>query len=214
MDSGRPSPRRRGPGVRSEESDLSPDVERDLAERARVDIDAFAELYRHYLPRIHAFAWRRTGNRQAAEDICAATFEAALKNIGGFRWRSGGFGAWLYRIAANQVIDHHRREARPTTDRGQQAMAAMHSPTDPTTPDAALDALGGDREALRTALDGLNPRYQRALSLRFLADLDHAEAAQAMGLTRPAFAVVLSRALRALRRSLPDSLEGGDHTDG
>ena len=214
MDSGQPSPGRHGPGVGNERIDLSDATERDLAERARVDIDAFAELYRHSLPKIHAFAWRRTGNRQAAEDICAATFEAALKGIGSFQWRSGGFGAWLYRIAANQVIDHHRREARPTSDRGQQAMAAMHTPTELDTPDAALDALGGDREKLRAALDLLNPRYQRAISLRFLADLDHADAARAMGLTRPAFAVVLSRALRSLRRTLDTDPRGGDDTDG
>ena len=214
MESGQPSPGRHGPGVGNERTDLPHAIERDLAERARVDIDAFAELYRHYLPKIHAFAWRRTGNRQAAEDICAATFEAALKGIDGFRWRSGGFGAWLHRIAANQVIDHHRREARPASDRGQQAMAAMHTPTEHDTSDAALDALGDDRGRLRAALDELHPRYQRAISLRFLADLDHAEAAQAMGLTRPAFAVVLSRALRALRRTLEAEPRGGDSSHG
>lgn len=188
--------------------------ERDLAERARVDIDAFAELYRHYLPRIHAFAWRRTGDRQAAEDICAATFEAALKGIGGFRWRNGGFGAWLYRIAANQVIDHHRREARPTTDRGQHAMATMQAPIDTDVMDGVLDDTADGRDELRAAIAGLNPRYRRAISLRYLADLDHAEAARAMGLTRPAFAVVLSRALRSLRTSLDADPRGGERTDG
>ena len=93
-------------------------------------------------------------------------------------------------------------------------MAAMHTPTEPDTPEHVLERLGGGREELRQALDQLNPRYQRALSLRFLADLDHAEAAQAMGLTRPAFAVVLSRALRALRRTLDANPEGGDQADG
>ncbi len=213
MDPGRSRPRRHGPGDAAARTDLDPAVERDLAERARVDIDAFAELYRHYLPRIHAFAWRRTGDRQAAEDVCAATFEAALKAIGGFRWRRGGFGAWLYRIAANQVIDHHRREARPGSDRGQRAMATMHTPVDPATVEAGLDRLSGDADELRSALDRLNPRYQQAVSLRFLADLDHGEAARAMGLTRPAFAVVLSRALRALRRELGHD-EGGERADG
>ena len=213
MDPGRPSARRHHPGDDASNGELDPAIERDLAERAGVDIDAFAELYRHYLPRIHAFAWRRTGDRQAAEDICAATFESALGAIGGFRWRRGGFGAWLYRIAANHVVDHHRREARPTSDRGQQAMAAMHTPTSPPAADAGLDTLGEDAARLRAALDRLNPRYQRAVALRYLADLDHADAAQAMGLTRPAFAVVLSRGLRALRRELGHA-EGGDGIDG
>ena len=78
---------------------------------------------------------------------------------------------------------------------------------------AGLDTLGEDAARLRAALDRLNPRYQRAVALRYLADLDHADAAQAMGLTRPAFAVVLSRGLRALRRELGHA-EGGDGIDG
>ena len=79
-------------------------VERRLVDRARVDPDAFSELYRNYLDRVHAYAWRRTGSREAAEDICAATFEAAYRGLGRFRWRSGGFAPWLFRIASNEVV--------------------------------------------------------------------------------------------------------------
>ena len=59
-----------------------------------------------------------------------------------------------------------------------------------------------DTGRLREAFDQLPDRYQRVLSLRYLAGLDPAEAAQAMGLAKPALAVVLSRALKALRREL------------
>ncbi len=173
--------------------------ERDLVERARVDIDAFAELYRRYLPRIHSFALRRTGSVEAAEDVCSATFEAALRNIARFKWKPGGVAPWLFRIAGNQTIAHYRREGRPQTDRGQRAMAQLHLDTSDTDP---AGSLGDDDAELRLALDALNPRYQRAIALRYLADLDHGSAAAAMGLARPAFAVVLSRALAAMRREL------------
>lgn len=185
--------------VTRREADLR--AERDLVERARVDTDAFADLYRRYLPQVHAYAQRRTGSTEAAEDICSATFEAAFDKLHRFRWRPGGFAPWLMRIAANQTIAHYRREGRAATDRGQLAMARLHR--DHSIDDVPLD----DFADLRLAFDRLPARYQRALSLRYLADLDPAEAAEAMGLAGPALAVVLSRAKKALRRELA-RLEG------
>ena len=173
--------------------------------RAATDFDAFAELYRRYLPRVHDFAYRRTGSTQAAEDICSATFEAALRSIGRYRWRSGGFGPWLFRIASRQTIAHYRREGRPASERGQTAMARLASPHAP----GADTAFAGDDGQLRIALDRLNDRYQQAITLRYIARLDTTEAARAMGLTKSAFSVVLSRATKALRREL-DEREGGD----
>ncbi len=173
-------------------------------ERARSDAGAFAELYRCYLPRVHAYAWRRTGSQEAAEDITSQVFEAALRGLPRFRWRPGGFGPWLFRIASNQVIAHYRREGRAASERGQYAMATM---TQPTAGDDFTDLVGGeDTEMVRRALAELTPRYQRAIDLRYLAGLDHDEAAKAMGLAKPAFAVVLSRALRALRRTIDRDL--------
>lgn len=178
--------------------------ERALAARAGTDPTAFAELYRRYLPRIHDFAFRRTGSVEAAEDICAATFESALRSIDGFRWGSGGFAPWLYRIASRQTITHYRREGRAASERGQRAAADL-APGSAPAADVVVETLGDDMQGLRLALDTLNDRYQRAISLRYLADLDIAEAAQAMGLARPAFSVVLTRAMSALRRELERS---------
>lgn len=183
--------------------ETTPD-ERALVDAARTDAAAFAEIYRQYLPRVHAYAWRRTGSREAAEDITSQVFETALRGLPRYRWRPGGFAPWLFRIAANQVIAHYRREGRASSDRGQLAMATM---VETTVGDGFTDLVGSDDTAMvRRALATLNPRYQRAVDLRYLAGLDHDEAARAMGLAKPAFAVVLSRALRALRRAVDAEL--------
>ena len=68
-----------------------------------------------------------------------------------------------------------------------------------------------DNDRLREALARLTPRYQRAIDLRYLTNLEHDAAAKAMGLAKPAFAVVLSRALKALGREWA-RLEGNDST--
>lgn len=182
-----------------------------LVERARTDTQAFAELYRFYLPRIHAFAYRRSGSRDVAEDVTAATFENALKNLHRFEPRGGGFGAWLFRIAANQLNDHHRRNGRARGDRGQRAMS--HLITRVEQPDEEV-LINESQTIVREALSKLTPRYQRALSLRYLSGLSNEEAAEAFGVSRSTMAVIVHRSLKSLKKHLEgvdvDGLIGAD----
>ena len=169
-------------------------------ERARTDPDAFAELYRRYVDRVHAYARRRTGSCEAAEEITSATFEKALRGLHRFRWGPGGVGPWLFRIAANELTDHHRRQGRRRGDRRQRAVDRL---ADRVAFDDLETVENADRVMqLRIALDGLNPRYQRALSLRHLAGLDHHDAARAMGLSPKVMAVLVHRATAALAKQM------------
>lgn len=174
--------------------------ERELVEQARVDVDAFAELYRLYVHRIHTFAYRRCGDSDLAEDITASTFERALRGLGGFQWNRGGIAPWLFRIAANELTDHYRRSGRRRGERTQRAADRLQDR-------AALDDLdrieSADQvELLRSALDQINPRYQKVLVLRYLSGLDHESAARAMGVKPSLMAVLVHRATAALRRSI------------
>lgn len=171
----------------------------DLVARARQDSAAFGTLYRRYVDRIYAFAHRRTWTREAAEDITAATFERAYRNLDRFDADGAGFGPWLFRIAANELVDHYRREGRSRTDRGQRALRVLAD--DPVVDD--LDAIerNEDVQAMLEAMVTLRPRYQKALTLRYLAELDADDAAEAMGCSKPVLAVTLHRALTALRRA-------------
>jgi RNA polymerase sigma factor (sigma-70 family) len=67
-----------------------------------------------------------------------------------------------------------------------------------------LDGVDRDDEVRRMlgALETLRPRYQQAIKLRYLADLEAEDAARAMGCTKPVLAVTLHRALAALRRAV------------
>ena len=185
---------------RAEVSDGRLANEAGLIERARSgDANAFAAIYRHYLPQIYAFSYRRCGSREIAEDVTAAVFEKAYRNLGKFEPRGGGFGAWLFRIAANQMNDHHRRSDRPSSDRGQIAMGRLMTESD----DPIDDVLRSEQSfVVREALDSIKPRYRKALSLRYLSGLTNEEAAAAMGVTRSTMAVLVHRSLKALRRQL------------
>jgi RNA polymerase sigma-70 factor, ECF subfamily len=198
---GRANPEQQEPGAAAPAFD-----ERALVVRARSDPSAFGVLYRAYIDRIYAFAFRRTWTREAAEDVTAATFERAMRNLEHFDVEGAGFGPWLFRIAANELVDHYRREGRTRSDRGQRG---LHVLADQPVEDD-VDAIEREDEVrdMIEALGTLRPRYQRALTLRYLAGLSADEAATAMGCSKPVLAVTLHRALGALRRAVePDPSE-------
>ncbi|MDY7100584.1 MAG: RNA polymerase sigma factor [Actinomycetota bacterium] len=188
-------------------------LERILAHAARTDSLAFARLYRQYLPKIHAFVYRRSRSREVAEDITAATFEKAYRQLQASQSKAGGFGPWLYRIASNELADHYRRVGRTKSDRGQKAMGALHAwyAVNDIEHDEIGSDLAADREVVLVAMAKLNPRYQEALSLRYLEGRPLDDAAAAMGTSVPVAAVTLRRALKALRREIDRLAAGDDH---
>jgi RNA polymerase sigma-70 factor (ECF subfamily) len=157
-------------------------------------------LYRRYVNQIYAFAHRRTWTREAAEDVTATTFERAYRNLARFDVGGSGFAPWLFRIAANELVDHYRREGRSRSPRGQRALRAL---ADDHTHDD-LEGVERDEEIdnMLVALDRLRPRYQQALTLRYLSGFSADEAAEAMGCSKSVLAVTLHRALGALRREV------------
>ena len=173
--------------------------ERGLAEAARSSPDAFAVLYRRYVGRVHAFAFRRSGSREVAEEVTSATFERAWRAMPSFEWRGGGFKAWLFAIAARELAGWYRRNARGNNVRAQRALRLLHTDTAVDDDRAGVE---DDLAALRDALSTLPERYQEVISLRHLAGLEPAEAAAAMGCTKAVLAVTLHRATKALRRAV------------
>ena len=174
--------------------------ERTLVHRVQRDgdMEAFGVLYRRHVDAIHGFAYRRSGSSPVADDVTSSTFERALRRIDTFRWRAAGLRPWLMRIASNELVTHYRAEARGRTDRALGAMHALSESSDDDPSDAVLSGAEADR--LRAAMDELNPRYQRAIALRYLAGLSNRDAAAAMGVSTVNMAVTLHRALGALRK--------------
>lgn len=176
--------------------------EQALVERARTDADAFAALYRRYVDRVHAFAYRRSGSQEVAEDVTAATFERALRYLDGFTWRPGGFAPWLFRIASNEVATHYRREYRARSNKAQAVFHALQ----PSVGDGGYEDVERRLDApvaeVVEAMNAISPRYQQVLALRFLAGLSLEEAAVAMECSKPTMSVTVHRAVGALRKAM------------
>jgi RNA polymerase sigma-70 factor (ECF subfamily) len=199
-------------------SRMDPTRERDLVVRSRLDGAAFGELYDFYLPRLFGFIVRRVGERSVAEDLTATTFERALTAVRRSDFRNESFGGWLYRVAANAVVDHVRNGRRLLRlgssgfddDPDVRDQARGHRRTAYSGDEGALDQFAGmlDRDQLARALRQLPEAHRRVLVLRFYDDLDVDEISSVLGCSRATFAVKLHRALAALRGAM-----GAETTD-
>jgi RNA polymerase sigma-70 factor (ECF subfamily) len=164
--------------------------DRLMIERAQRDPRRFGELYEAHFDRVYAFIARRVPRRPDVQDLTADVFHQALASLGRFEWRGVPFAAWLYRIAANAVADHHARAAR----------ARAVPPPDPDPPEGV--AAAERRAALYGAVRALPPDQRQAIELRFAEGRSIAEIAAVLGRSEGAVKQLQFRAIKALRQRL------------
>lgn len=124
-----------------------------------------------------------------ADDVFQETFLAALRAYDRRR-TSASPAAWIMAIAHNKAMDHHRstgRRALPVAELPEIARA---------DPEPVLDA--GHWARVRT----LPPKQRAALTLRYAADLSHAEVARALGCSEDAARRSAHEGLKTLRAKL------------
>lgn len=178
------------------------DAERQLAAKAcSGDRHAFGALYERYVDRIYRYVYFKVGHRAQAEDLTGQTFLKAWDAIGDYEWRDHPFGAWLFRIAHNLVVDHHRsrREVYGLDDASAQLEAKASR--DDVRPERVLAEMIS-MERVRHAIGRLTEEQQQVLVLRFFEGLDTGEVAELMGKRRGAIRGLQFRALSALRELL------------
>lgn len=79
-----------------------------LAQKARNgNKEAFDQLVRRYYPQIYNYIYRRTDNKEFAEDLTQETFLKLTRAIGRYV-PVAKFSTFLYRIAQNTLIDYYR----------------------------------------------------------------------------------------------------------
>ena len=172
-----------------------------IARLKNLDPDAWQDFFNEFYKKMYSFAYVRTGDVEAAEDIAAEVFAAAARGIDRYRPTGAPIGAWLYRIARNITADHLERRRRKPSVSIEGAEIDIESPNW----SGQLD----ERSDLLKSIAGLNDEHQEVLVLRFFHDCSVSETAKAMGKNEGAVRVLQHRAILALRRRLaPSSREG------
>ena len=177
--------------------------EKLLVQQAQSDPAAFGLLYDKYFQQIYAFIYLQTRDEALTKDVVAAAFESALHNIHKFEWRGFSFGAWLYRIARNELGQQRRRQKWLAPWQQSGLGTALH------TDGRALELRLQEKERLsqvQAALWQLSAKDRELITLRFWQELETEEVAQILGCSTQQVYVRLHRALKRLRQKM-DALQ-------
>ena len=150
----------------------------------------FEQFFHAHEDTILGYLWRITGDEQASHDIAQETFLRAWQRFEQVS-RYEQPRAWLFRVATNLASNHRRHRSI------HDATVTHISPTLPAT----LDPAAGIAESavVRAALLAMPVRQRSALVLRVVYGLSIPEIAEAIGASKAAAAMTLSRAREAFR---------------
>jgi RNA polymerase sigma-70 factor, ECF subfamily len=158
--------------------------------------EPFADVVAENLDAVYRYLVYLTGNRAAAEDLAAETFEKAFKSWRRFDPGRGAPRTWLCRSAHSGAVDWFRAEAR----RQRREEIYMR---DAELLEESVFADGFSPE-LEQALHRLTPAEREVVALRVLLELDGPNAARVLGISPTTCSTRLSRALNRLEEEVGD----------
>jgi len=170
--------------------------ERLLVEAAQKDPSRFGELYENNFERVYAFIARRVRDRAVVEDLTSDVFHKALTNFGRFEWRGVPFAAWLFRIAANVIVDRSSRAAKE--------LSSIDDPAEPPS-DTGPEEIE-NRAQLFRLVDRLPAGQRRAIVMRFAEQKSIREIAHELERTEGAVKQLQFRGMQTLRAKVGKKL--------
>jgi RNA polymerase sigma-70 factor, ECF subfamily len=164
------------------------------------DREALEALYLLHFDRIYSYLHLSVGNRHDAEDLTTQTFLKMLEAIGGFRWKSAPFSAWLFRIAHNLAMDHFRATKRWQPE---EEVPEPEGSEESSAEEAALESIG--RRSMLELIEKLSHEQKQVLTLKFVFNFSNGEAATILGKTEGAVKSLQHRALASLQKQISSS---------
>jgi len=175
------------------------DEDRALVAAAQTDLEAAGRLFDKYYADVFGYVYRNTLDRMVSQDLTSNVFLSAFRHLGLFRWRRVPFGAWLYRIATNEIRMHYRKLKRRAAANSEPVSPHLASES-PTA--AEMLAATEDYRLLHRALLQLSLKYRTVILLRFFEGKSIAEIASITGKARGTVKSQLHRGLERLQSAL------------
>ena len=163
--------------------------------RVRKDEDAFAELFRHFAPRVKAFLLKSGAGETLAEECTQEVMATLWHKAHLFDPARASVATWIFTIARNRKIDALRKQRRPEPED-----LPWGPEPEPDQEDAL--ALQQESERLGEALRQLPAKQRDLIERAYFGDLSHSEIAAETGLPLGTIRSRIRLALERLRHEM------------
>ena len=154
----------------------------------------FGRFYDRYVRSLLGYFQRRTRDPEAAADLTAETFAAALAARERFQARPAPASVWLFAIAHHKLADFHRRGSAENRMRRRLGIARIPLAAD----DAEMIEWLADDVALQMVSE-LPPEQRDAVRAHVIEDRDYGDIAREQLTSEATVRKRVSRGLHALR---------------
>jgi RNA polymerase sigma-70 factor (ECF subfamily) len=182
--------------------------EKQLIEKARTDPLAFGILYDSYYPKIFNYLLHRLAKADIAADITSEVFFKAMTKLHTFTWHDISFGAWLYKIANNEIKMYYRKKERRFFS--LEFLFEQHGFEVPDSEDIEQDYIAAEDKIaqykqfkqIQQKLAELPLLYQEVLVLRFFEEKSLAEISEITGKNLNTIKSLIARGTEKLKKQL------------
>lgn len=163
--------------------------------REHRDQSAFAELFRHFAPRVKAFLIRSGASQTLAEECTQEVMATLWHKAHLFEPSRASVATWVFTIARNRKTDMLRKQRRPEPE---------DLPWGPEPEPEQTETLARQQEAeqLGKAIAALPDKQRALVEAAYYGDLTHSEIAARTGLPLGTIKSRLRLALDRLRHEM------------
>lgn len=179
------------------------DIENLVLKAQSGDEDSFSVLFEIWFDRVYRYTAYRVDGPEC-EDVVSDIFLKVVKKLSRYKARPGvGFGAWLFRMAHNTIIDWYRKKKELLgSDLGEPEDDFFTRVVDQQPlPNKVTNNLY-DYARVYKFLKKLNPEHREILELKFLEDFTNKEISVITGKTEGNIRIMQLRALKEMRQYL------------
>lgn len=165
------------------------------------DKAAFAQLFRHFGPKLKSYSMRGGADPQTAEEVTQEAMIAVWRKAGSFDPAKASVATWLFTIVRNKRIDLIRRESRPEL----KPEDFLHLERDPETQDEGV-AAGQEGSILKRSIAALPTEQAEVIRKAYFEDKSHRAIAEELGVPLGTVKSRIRLALSRMRAGVEDQL--------
>jgi RNA polymerase sigma-70 factor (ECF subfamily) len=157
--------------------------------------EAEEAVYRRYAPRVFTYLLRHLPTYQDAEDLLLEVFHIVLEKLPSLDQDEQRLGGYIQAIAGRKVADYYRKYGA-----SQRVSLDSVEKVDEEPNPEQITLAQEEYVILRRAVGALSGRQQEVLRLRYSLGMSIAEIASQISKRESAVRMILSRALKRLRK--------------